>query len=320
MQCKGQISLDLIVALLAFLVMVQVVLSITGELEKSQQAISLQNQERAIAESVAGKLSQIPTLSANSASSEISFQTPYLLAAGKPKQDCNIQANKTENPAQEVAVSVEVQYSLRNDSEEQLKTFCATRNPPLFPQVKLSTSDGREFTFQFDLSNGLQTKVMEIPLTRSSFVITLAYYGDCTDGWNEQTHSYSGGSVDLDVKSLIISGKVMTPQSNQRLYSNGDSIIFPINRQGLTACPFVCSAGQVCPGDWLLASDSDNCCSMPCVNAEVQVSNISLEKLAQRTSVSVPANLGFLVSNSSFNCGETVKCSNAGGSWVCRSV
>ena len=104
---KGQVSLDLIIALLAFLVMVQVVLNSTGELEKSQEAISVQNQERAIAETVAGKLSQIPTLSLETAeeTAEITFQIPYLMMPGKPKQDCEVTQS---------AGKIKVNYSKNN--------------------------------------------------------------------------------------------------------------------------------------------------------------------------------------------------------------
>ncbi|HIH21566.1 MAG TPA: hypothetical protein HA222_02805 [Candidatus Diapherotrites archaeon] len=88
MDTKGQFSLDLIVAVLVFLVAVQIILSMTSGFEASQSKIATQNQLRDIAELTASKLSQLSILSAKG--SQLSFEIPLLLVAGKPAQDCKV--------------------------------------------------------------------------------------------------------------------------------------------------------------------------------------------------------------------------------------
>jgi hypothetical protein len=85
---KGQFSLDLIIAVVIFIVFASAIITIVQGFEKSQGNIAIQNQERAIGETVAAKLSQIPML--DKGISDLNFEIPYLLVAGKPGQECNI--------------------------------------------------------------------------------------------------------------------------------------------------------------------------------------------------------------------------------------
>ncbi|MBS3058401.1 MAG: hypothetical protein J4478_03280 [Candidatus Diapherotrites archaeon] len=94
MDTKGQFSLDLIVAVLVFLVAVQIILSMTSGFEASQSRIATQNQLRDIAELTASKVSQLSILSAKG--SQLSFEIPLLLVAGKPAQDCKVNVQKTQ--------------------------------------------------------------------------------------------------------------------------------------------------------------------------------------------------------------------------------
>ncbi|MDO8647125.1 MAG: hypothetical protein Q7R70_01785 [Candidatus Diapherotrites archaeon] len=322
MNSKGQLSFDLIFAVLLFLTATQIILSMTQGFEESQKQIAAQNQLRGISESFASKISQTSLLP----NSEVNFQTPYIMLAGSGLNDCNIQMSKKEEPLHSVEVSVEVLYSVYTGSvsKEELVSYCVQNG--WLPKIKVTAGKGASQvfdskTFDLDFVDGVQKKIAMLNLSQATW-IELEFLGDCAGG---PPNLGGNASTDLSLKKMIVTGVI---------YDLGNYYM-PCSGAGHAGCPgllqvslssqpncnssnglYSCRANQTCPGDWI-ASNSDRCCNTTCSDSgEVQADYISAGTVSKRASVSVPLKvsdelvdgIGNPVSGFSFSCGSKVTC------------
>jgi hypothetical protein len=103
---KGQLSLDLMLAVLMFLLFIQVFQSISSNFIESTQEIAVLRQEKSIALSLYEKINYFRALnfrvnfndSDKLAQHETVFKIPFILVPGKKgKQDCSIEFGPTDN-------------------------------------------------------------------------------------------------------------------------------------------------------------------------------------------------------------------------------